>query len=115
AQIVRVRSTWAQLEATKTALARQNAAAIKQNLERIGIDPRHNAVEVDVSDAAPPSLLTRSQAAASASTVAVEVRRQPSATFDVRPATTCRFPYCDQPLRGGVAIYTSSLRCTSGF
>jgi hypothetical protein len=78
-----------------------------------GLRPDINAVELDAPPAAQLTITQQSLVNATAARFGAAIR---IVTVQTKPqARSCRYPYCDPALRGGIRINNSGFGCTGAF
>jgi hypothetical protein len=111
-------SSWEELEAGQASIDASLRNLYRADLVQTGLDPRLNAVVIDVAKSADDRALREIEEVASSSGVDVEIDRAESNLLEAQPAA-CFFPNCPPPLRGGVEIKSSSggapRHCSAGF
>jgi Trypsin len=126
---VRVRSTFPELAQAKEVWTERLAPLMEKKEAGTAIDPFHNAVVLEISDALSGDERKVLAQEAEASSVNVRVEDVPVAQLDIRPTlkalSTCAFKestydYCDKPLQAGTEIHSSVVNgyvnvCTSAF
>jgi hypothetical protein len=118
---------WEELEAAQEQINEETLPLIEEGLVQTALDPRANAVVVEVSSAMSNVDRGRLAGLAASAPVAVEIREMESDRLEVE-TVACRVTaprVCDKPLRGGVdisfytplmdqMIYANDL-CSAGF
>lgn len=113
--VVPVQSSWSELTAADLRLNQALAPLFDDNVVKTSLDPRNNAVVVDLASGAGVEGSANVQSAAAAETVKVIVNHIPTDQFNYS-AAACNWPNCDPPLRGGVQIGSyNGVGCTAGF
>lgn len=113
----RVESSWEELEAAQEKIDAELNALIEEQLVQTSLDPRANAVVVEVAGDAPVTAHSEARRLAARANAPVEVRVGDAADFGT-VLDACTDVFCGTPLRGGVKIYGEadpSKACTAGF
>ena len=119
--IARVPYSWGQLRAAHDAIDERLADLLKRgSVVRTSINTPMNSVEIALVPNASDADEATARAAADASDVNVQVVREETAGEPSLLSCASRTPgdgleFCDNPLRGSVAIGTHDVGCTSGF
>jgi hypothetical protein len=82
-------------------------------------DPRIDGVTIGLASNLPADTVTQTDTATVGSSVPTRVVPLPPTTLEAH-ATSCKFPYCERPVRGGVGIISTPENgaykyCTAGF
>lgn len=115
-----VKSSWDELQAAQKRLNGTLSALIEEGLVGTSLDPRANAVVIELAAGANGSQRTKIQAAARGESVKAEVRESQEHQLGISAeACQTKAAACDAPMRGGVDITPKGgLRgsgCTAGF
>jgi streptogrisin C len=115
-----VTHTWSELQATEATLNSQLAPLKLKQQAFVGADAQTNSVNVSIASNAAPTAVTQADTDAAAMSVRTTVAPVVPQTLD-QVASSCSFPYCSNPQRGGVRINSESDSngeyhfCTAGF
>ncbi len=109
-----VASSLEELVSAQGTITQNLSSLVVQKAIETGVDPSINAVVITVSPSATNSERSQVQTEAAKASVRVKVVNA-SGNITPTPTTTCSFPDCNKPLRGGVQFYTNQETCTAGF
>jgi len=108
--------TWEELEQAQRDLDLKLKPQIERDVVQTAPNPRTNAVQVLVAEAATETDLSEIQRLQDQASVAVEVTRIASPRFTAKPvACNTTTHSCDKPFRGGVYIDSTAASCSAGF
>jgi hypothetical protein len=108
-----VQTSWLELEEGQQEVDASLSGLLRRQLATTFIDPRSNAVVIQLADGASAADRDKAVGLAADAKVEVEVREAEVDRFDAR-TESCSFPNCQKPLRGGVEIRAAG-SCSAGF
>ncbi len=115
-RIASAQYSWEALEAAHKQIDRTLLPLIKEGLVQTSLDPRTNAVVVEVATGATEREVEEVEGLSEDQPVAVEVQRVNAPDLTVEEQA-CNFELrmCGYPLRGGVSLQAQGRVCTTGF
>ncbi len=109
--------SWADLEAAQEGLNKALVSQIEKGMVQTSVDPRTNSVVIKLASDVPADEEADVRQAAAEASVEVDVRASGLEKLEAK-LEACKDPFCDAPLRGGVAIYPPGFpeaECTAAF
>jgi len=114
-----VKHTWAEVEAAQSSWSTQLQSLAHRQQAEVIADPRINGIRIELASNLSATTVEQTRQSAAATGVTADVVPVAPSSLEIKPVS-CRFPYCERPLRGGIQIQATPEHgyetiCTAGF